>query len=260
MLVGVSLDGKQFFYSSPLVVKRGETEEISNFHGHRSAWFTCSCCPPNIARLIASVAGYLYSTDRNSIWVHLYAGGSAEVDLADQSVRLTQKTKYPWDGKVAITVRPEREAEFTLALRIPGWCRKPSLKVNGKSFSLKAVTRKGYAHVKRRWSKGDRVELLLPMPVELIEAHPNARQDAGKVAIQRGPVVYCLEEVDNFKNLHDVVLPGNAKFTATFQPKLLGGVTVLTARATKRETTGWAGTLYPANSSKHKSETSKANR
>ena len=222
-LSGISLDGKRFFYENPLAAYPGAPsgKREPGTHHRRIGWFGCSCCPPNIARLIASVAGYVCSADAKSIWLHLYAGGSAEVALGGQAVRLSQRTRYPWDGKVAITIRPEKAAEFTLALRIPGWCRKASLKVNGKAVSLKAVTRKGYAHVKRLWKKGDRVELLLPMPVEMVEAHPSVRQDAGKVALKRGPIVYCLEEVDNGKNLHNVALSRSTKFAATFQPKLL---------------------------------------
>jgi len=253
-LAGISLDGKQFFYENPLAAYPGAPsgKREPGTHHRRVGWFGCSCCPPNIARLIASVAGYVCSADRNSIWVHLYAAGSAEVALGGQTVKLTQRTRYPWDGKVAITVRPEKAAEFTLALRIPGWCRKASLKINGKAVSLKPVTRKGYAHVKRLWKKGDRVELLLPMPVERVEAHPNVRQDAGKVALKRGPIVYCLEEADNFKDLHNVALSRSTKFAATFQPKLLGGVTVLTAKATQRDTAGWADDLYSADAGKLK--------
>ncbi len=259
-LSGISLDGKEFFYENPLAAYPGAPSgrRIPGTHHRRVGWFGCSCCPPNIARLIASVAGYVYSTDANSIWVHLYAGSESQVEVAGQTVSLTQKTDYPWDGKVRVTVRPETPAEFTLALRIPGWCRKASLKVNGKAVSLAPITQKGYARVKRVWEKGDRVELLLPMPVEAVEAHPNARQDAGKIALKRGPIVYCLEEADNFKNLHDVVVDRDAKWTARFDPKTLGGVTVLTGKGTVRESAGWAGKLYSADASERKTVSLKA--
>jgi len=259
-LSGISLDGKTFFYVNPLAAYPGAPSgrREPGTHHRRVGWFGCSCCPPNIARLIASAAGYVCSSDNNGLWVHLYAGCSVQAQVAAQTVNLTQRTKYPWDGKVMMTVRPQTPAEFTLALRIPGWCRKPSLKLNGKAVSLKSITKKGYARVKRLWKAGDRVELLLPMPVELIEAHPSIRQDAGKVALKRGPIVYCLEEVDNGKRLHDVILSRDAKFSVKFDPKLLGGVSVITAKAHKRDSVAWGDNLYSTDATKLKPTAIKA--
>jgi len=130
--------------------------------------------------------------------------------------------------------------------------------VNGRSVALKPITRKGYAHIKRRWKKGDRVEFNLPMPIERVEAHPNVRQDAGKVAVQRGPIVYCLEQVDNGPNLHDIVLPAKAKLRAKFEPKLLGGVCVITGKAKRRHAKDWGDELYSADASKQTPTTIKA--
>jgi DUF1680 family protein len=259
-LSGISLDGKWFFYENPLAAFPGAPSgrRLPGTHHRRVGWFGCSCCPPNIARLIASVAGYVYSADSSSIWVHLFAGGSAEVEMGKQTVKIAQKTQYPWDGKVTFTVTPEQPSEFTLAVRIPSWCRKPSLKVAGKRITVAPITKKGYAFIKRTWKPGDHVELTLPMPVEMVEAHPNARQNAGKVALKRGPIVYCLEEADNFKNLHNVAVSRSTKFAATFKPKLLGGVTVLTAEAATRDTAGWGDDLYSADASKTKPVTIKA--
>ncbi|MHC4563972.1 MAG: glycoside hydrolase family 127 protein, partial [Planctomycetota bacterium] len=259
-LSGISLDGEWFFYENPLAAHPGAPSgrRVPSTHHRRVGWFGCSCCPPNIARLIASVAGYVCSSDDKSLWVHLYAGSKAEAEVGGQTVSLTQRTRYPWDGKVSMTIRPRTPAEFTLAVRIPGWCRKATLKVNGKAVSLKAITKKGYAHIKRVWKNCDRVELLLPMPVELIETHPNVRQDAGKVAVQRGPIVYCLEEADNGKRLHDLRITRDTKFTAKFDPKLLGGVTVLTAKATKRDATAWSDDLYSPHATKLTTTTIKA--
>ncbi|KKN35682.1 hypothetical protein LCGC14_0781260 [marine sediment metagenome] len=259
-LSGISSDGKRFFYENPLAAHPGAPSgrREPGTHHRRVGWFGCSCCPPNIARLIASIAGYVCSSDDKSLWVHLYAGGSAEAQIGGQTVKLTQRTRYPWDGKVSMTLRPETAAEFTLALRIPGWCRKAALKVNGKTVSLQAVTKKGYAHIKRTWTKGDRVALDLPMPVERIEAHPNVRQDTGKVALKRGPIVYCFEQVDNFKNLHDIALPADAKLQTTFDAKLLGGVCVITGKAKMRVVEGWGDELFSADATKVKTVAIKA--
>jgi DUF1680 family protein len=163
---------------------------------------------------------------------------------------LEQVTHYPWKEKVVIKVRPDRPALFTLALRVPGWCRNPRLEVNGKRVALKPVVKKGYARIRRTWRKGDRVELRLPMPVERIEAHPSVRQDAGRVALQRGPVVYCLEEADNGKDLADLVLPRNARLSAKFESGLLGGVVAITGKAKRRARSGWNGKLYRPMASK----------
>ena len=222
---GVSLDGRKFFYVNPLA---------SAGRHHRQDWFGCACCPPNIARLLASLGGYACSQEADAAWVHLYAQGRAELEVAGVPVEIIQKTEYPWDGLVRLIVRPDRPARFTLALRIPGWCRGAKLSVNGKPVALARIVRKGYAHVERRWMPGDVVTLDLPMPVERIEANPEVRQDCGRVALRRGPVVYCLEQVDNGPRLNDIVLPRDAALKAVFRPDLLGGVAVITGRASRR--------------------------
>ena len=162
---------------------------------NRQEWFGCACCPPNVARLIASLARYIYSTTAKDLYVHLYVGGSAECTIRGRKVQVVQETEYPWKDKIRLRVNPASPAEFGLALRIPGWARTFRVNVNGKSVKL--APKKGYVHIVRTWKKGDRVDLVLPMAVERIEAHPAVRQDAGFVALQRGPIVYCLEEADN---------------------------------------------------------------
>jgi len=245
VLSGVSLDGKRFFYANHLTVY---PQAAKGAHDHvaasRQDWFGCACCPPNIARLIASIGQYVYSTSKDELYVHLYVGGSAECSVAGEKVVIRQETQYPWDGLVKLTVEPEAPSRFALALRIPGWCRGAKLEVNGKAVGLRGVTRKGYAVLRRVWERGDRIELVLPMPVERIEAHPAVRMDCGKVALQRGPIVYCLEELDNGPHLADIFLPRSSKLTAEYRPKLLGGVVVIRGKAKRRETTGWRDRLY----------------
>jgi len=246
---GVSLDGKSFFYVNPLE-SRGDAR--------RQPWFSVSCCPPNIARLLASFGQYVYSESRSEACVHLYVQGSGELDIGGRKVVLEQKTGYPWKEKVAITVRPETPAEFTLALRIPGWCRSARARLGGRSVRLAPLLRKGYARIRRRWNPGDTVELTLPMPVERVEANPAVAAAAGRVALQRGPLVYCLEEVDNGADLNDLVLPRNAKLEAKFRRDLLGGVMVVRARARRADRVAWKGALYQFAGSKPKPSTLEA--
>jgi hypothetical protein len=247
VLSGVSLDGRRFFYVNPLAVQpqapgAGKTE--------RQDWFWCACCPPNIARLLASLPRYVYSESPRAAYVHLYVRGRATLGVAGQAVELRVETGYPWKEKVRITVRPERPATFALALRIPGWCRAVTLKVAGAPLALGPIVRKGYALIRREWSAGDVVELTLPMPIERVEANPKVRADCGRVALERGPVVYCLEEADNGPGLDELCLPRGAALRSEFRPRLLGGVTVITGTARRRDPAGWADALYRPTASK----------
>jgi len=258
VLSGVSLDGRRYFYANHLTVcPEASRSAAGHIAAGRQEWFGCACCPPNIARLIAGIARYAYSTSSDALYVHLYIAGSAECELAGTRVAVRQQTDYPWQGKVTITVEPEPEARFAVALRIPGWCRGAKLKVNGKPVALARFTRKGYAVVRRAWAKGDRVDLTLPMPVERLEANPRVRMDCGKVALQRGPIVYCLEEVDNGKDLADVALPQRSRLVVATDSKL-GGVLVIRGRALRRHARGWKNVLYRSVRSSVKAFTFKA--
>jgi len=248
VLSGISLDGKKYFYVNPLEVwpeaceKRQDQKHVDTT---RRSWFSCACCPPNIARLLASLGQYIYSKDEDTIYVHLFAGSEADCELAEQQVSLTQRTEYPWKETVEITVRTETEVRFTLAIRIPGWCKNAEVTVNGEDVKIATVSRKGYARITRLWRSGDRVEILLPMAIERIHAHPAVRANAGKAAIQRGPVVYCLEEVDNGSNLPDLSLPQDAKLSLGSCERSLAGAPVIHGVALRsRITAQWRDTLY----------------
>jgi uncharacterized protein len=244
LLSGVSLDGMSFFYQNPLEAD-GKT---ALYQGQvvRAPWFEVSCCPPNIARFLPSMPGYVYARKDDTLFVNLFVAGTAGVELAGQSVRVTQETRYPWDGSVSIAFDPDKAAEFALRVRIPGWARnepvpsdlyrfldrspeKPALRVNGAETAIDL--RDGYAVIRRRWAKGDRVELRLPMPVRRVVARESVVEDAGKAAVQRGPLVYCAEGVDNGGRALDLVLSDAATFTAAFEPKTLNGVVVVRARS-----------------------------
>ncbi len=235
-LAGISLAGDTFFYENPLE-SRGDH--------HRWQWHRCPCCPPNIARLIAAIGTFAYAEGDAELAIHMYAASEAELHLADGRVTLTQATDYPWSGDVRVAVAPDRPRRFALLLRIPAWSRHSTLAVNGEPLDLVAITHDGYARVEREWAAGDVVALGLDLATERLYANPAVADDAGRVAIRRGPLLYCLEAVDNpGVGLSQVVIPRDAVWTATFEPALLGGVTTLHADALAEQTADWNAALY----------------
>ncbi|MCU0780701.1 MAG: glycoside hydrolase family 127 protein [Akkermansiaceae bacterium] len=238
VLTGVQLTCDAFFYPNPL-----ETGPAK-----RQPWFDCACCPSNIARILPAQPGYLYATKGDTLFACLYAASDATVKLAGAPVKVVQKTAYPWDGKVAITVTPQAPKAFAFGLRIPGWARnqpvpgdlyrylgaspgQPVITVNGQPAQVRLA--QGFATLERTWQPGDTVTLELPMAVRKTAAHDKVRENAGRVALERGPLVYCVEGLDNGKldDPHNL-LPGvEAEFKAEFRPDLLGCVTVLTGPA-----------------------------
>ncbi|HND61227.1 MAG TPA: glycoside hydrolase family 127 protein [Opitutaceae bacterium] len=228
VLSGMSLDGTKFFYVNPLELIPSVAKRRYECHlvkTQRVGWFGCACCPPNLARLFASLGEYLASQQPDGLALHLYAEGELRFTAAGRDVRLAVRTDYPWTETVAIEVRPAQPAEFTLRLRIPGWCRGATVAVNGQRTSL--AVQDGYVALRRTWTAGDKVELTFPMPIERVYADPRVAPVAGRVALQRGPVVYCLEEPDHGDNLAAVALPRDAALTARTDPGLLGGCVVI---------------------------------
>jgi DUF1680 family protein len=241
-LSGVSFSGDRFFYPNPLAAD-GVTR-FNQGHCERAPWFACSCCPVNVVRFMPSIAGYVYATKRDRVYVNLYIGGTATVPVAGADVQFTQTTDYPWDGQVRIEVTPPTSHEFTLRLRIPGWARnKPVpgglyrflevprartvVRVNGKLIPSKLVD--GYAELRRTWRIGDVVEVEFPMYARRVVARDEVAACAGRVALERGPIVYCLEGVDHDGAVADLVLPPEAELRSTFEPELLRGVTTIRA-------------------------------
>ncbi|CAM4294792.1 glycoside hydrolase family 127 protein [Paenibacillus alkaliterrae] len=239
VLSGISLDGKSYFYVNPLEVWPATANfrhDMSTVKVTRQPWFGCACCPPNIARLIASLGQYIYSkndSDRE-LYVHLYIGSKLELEIDGHRVQVTQQANYPWNGQVSLELTLEQSADFAVAVRVPGWCRNAAITVNGQETDI-SQQEKGYVKIQRTWQNGDRIELVMDMPVEIVHPHPNLRENAGKVALQRGPVVYCLEEEDNGPNLQDIVLPSDAEFDVHFEKGLFGGVSVLTGSGLRSE-------------------------
>jgi uncharacterized protein len=245
---GVSRDGQRFFYANRLAVYPAVMERRiggHHFSSFRQAWFGCACCPPNIARLYASLGAYVASTAAERVALHLYAAGEIEAPVSGGTVRLAVRTDYPWDGRVSITVTPGQVKRFTLCLRLPGWCARPALRINGRRQPLASQVRSGYACIDRDWRAGDQVDLDLPMRVERVEAHPSVRQAAGRIALRRGPIVYCLEACDNGADLADIAVPRQASIAAE-KSSLLGGCVVLRGRAERRSRAGWEKRLYRA--------------
>ncbi len=221
ILSGISLEGTKFFYVNPL---------SSRGNHHREAWFDCPCCPPNVERFIASIGERIYAFDENQILVNQFIASDTTVKLAKSSVKLSQRTNYPWDGDVKINVSAEPAEQFPIKVRIPGWCEGASISVNGQKIE-KLDVNNGYASLDRKWNAGDEIEVNFPMPVKRVYADSHVDADVGRVAIQRGPIIYTLEGVDNAGTVRNLVLPKDAQMTSEFRKDLLGGVSVVKGQA-----------------------------
>ena len=248
-LSGISLSGDRFFYPNPLA---------SEGKYQRSPWFGCACCPTNIVRFMPSLPGYAYAYNPGGLFVNLFVSGGATVEMGDDTVRMTQQTRYPWEGDVKIMVEPETQGArkvFAVCIRIPGWTqespvpsdlylhsdlgpkdweqRKVTIKVNGEPVALEIVN--GYVRIQRAWEVGDIIELNLPMPVRRVRSHRKVKANRGRIALQRGPVVYCFEGVDNPQGVGNLVLPPDATFQTEYRGDLLGGVVTITGQGKIRQ-------------------------
>lgn len=235
-LSAVGVDGKGFLYCNPLSWDGKASGPSFHHTGRRWSVHRCYCCPPQVARTLAKLHGWAYSVSDDGVWVNLYGGSRLTGELPDGSaVRLSQQTRYPWAGRVKVTVEAAPRKAIALRLRIPGWADRAAIRVNGQRHA--GAARPGtYAAIRRTWSRGDTVELDVPMRPRLMVAHPKVRSLRGRVAVMRGPVVYCLESPDlpAGTDFGRIALPAGAKLTPRFRKDLLGGVTVLTARAVLR--------------------------
>lgn len=251
-LSGVSLSGIEYFYRNPQA-SNGFSPNAENARGHdaregyqRNSWWETMCCPPNIERTLASLPGYFFSTADEGIWVHLYDRCEATLQCADTAVALAINTDYPWDGEIAITVTPEAAAEFSLFSRIPEWATNATISVNDATAEAIAP---GYAEIKRTWQPGDVVRISLPMPARFTRAHPYVAENRGCIAIERGPIVYCFEGIDNpDSDVRDLYIPADslypASWTATFEADMLCGLTVLRGEGAVPDRNVADGPLY----------------
>ncbi len=253
-LAGVSLQGDAFFYVNPLA-SDGKRKFNVGQAATRAPWFGTSCCPTNVVRFMPSLPGYVYATKGNDLYVNLFLTNQSKLTVGGKSVQVQQQTNYPWDGKVTLTVRPTQAQAFSLLVRLPGWAsgkpmpgnlyqyvnaisKAPVLKINGKSITY--TTEDGYARIDRTWKPGDRLEWTLDMPVREVKANQQVTDDIGKVAIERGPVVYCAEGVDNDGKALSLAVPTGMTFRPSWQPDKLGGITSLSG-----QTNGKALSLIP---------------
>jgi DUF1680 family protein len=246
LLSGYGLDGKSFFYTNAMQINQNHSH--NDIERHRSGWFTCSCCPTNIARFIPSIPGYIYAQQKDDLFVNLFVGSETEVKMnKDYLVKIKQTTEYPWQGTVKIEVNPTKSTQFNLNIRIPGWARKqpiPSdlylnmdtltkpivLKINNQAQKL--VLKNGFAVLSRVWKKGDVVELILPMEVQRIVSNTHLKDNINKVALQYGPLVYCAEGIDNQTKTHNLILPEQTAWeTKTIQLENLSKVIQIEGKA-----------------------------
>jgi len=233
-LSGISIEGNEFFYTNPLASK-------GNIN--RRSWYKCPCCPTNIVRFIPQIPGYIYTTDGNRIFINLFIGSVASIELQDTKVKLIQETEYPWSGDIRIKISLAQTEEFTIAIRIPGWvCDKPVpsdlysylrknknttiIKINGKIIDFELE--KGYAIITHVWQDNDVIELNIPMSIRRVLCNNNVEENLGKVAIECGPIVYCIESVDNKVDaIFKLKLNDNENLKVKYQIDLLGGVNIV---------------------------------
>jgi DUF1680 family protein len=234
ILSGVSLKGDTYFYENPLEAGKSRT---------RWAWHGCPCCPPMFLKIMGALPGCIYAQEEGAVYVNLFIGSRATLTVNGAKVVFQQTTRYPWDGAIRLSVQPEGETEFAINVRLPAWCQEPRLTVNGNPLATFEKVR-GYARLQRKWRRGDGIELSLPMPVQRIKAHPKVEADLGRVALERGPIVYCLEAADNGGHVRNLVIPPEAQLSADHRADMLGGVTVIRGLAAALHRVAWPDTLY----------------
>ena len=236
-LSGVSIHGDKFFYPNPL--------ESDGSH-ERKPWFDCSCCPTNVARFLPSLPGYVYANTENDLFINLYIGNEASINMNFGDIGISQSTNYPWDGNVKINIEPETKSKFTISLRIPGWAQnkpvpsdlyqymnksdeKPIIKINNAETKYKIIN--GYAKINRKWEKGDIIEIDFPMPVRKVIANEKVTEDNGKFSIERGPIVYCAEWIDNGGKVRNLLLDKNTDLTYEYNETLINGLNILRGKS-----------------------------
>lgn len=246
-LSGISLDGTRYFYVNPLEVHPQVAQvryDMKHVETERVPWFGCACCPPNIARLILSLDKYVYTILDDSCYVNVYVAHQSTLRINDQEIGLNMQTDYPWDAQIDIEVELDKPTQFSLCLRWPAWAKEAYLSINGEAIDIQGNVDKGYITIDRVWEHGDKINLYFPMEVLKLSAHPKVHENAGKIALQRGPMVYCLEEVDNEPDLTDISIFQQAVFHTEYREDMLGGIVVLQTEGQRSSLQQWEGKLY----------------
>ncbi|MGC3943439.1 MAG: glycoside hydrolase family 127 protein [Chryseolinea sp.] len=243
MISGVGMDGNSFFYTNAMEITRAFNH--SDMEGVRSGWFTCSCCPTNVTRMIPSIPGYAYATRKGEVFINLFVSGSASMKVDGQPLEIVQQNDYPWNGGLKFAVNPARSGKFSLKVRIPGWSRDEAIPSDLYSFTNNSEQKigitingtpvnftmsNGYAVLDRDWRKGDNVEVTLPMEIRRVVANKKLVDDRQKVALQRGPIIYCAEWKDNNGKVSDMLVPNDVTFTTEFHPDLLHGIQTISGK------------------------------
>ncbi|XID95563.1 glycoside hydrolase family 127 protein [Paenibacillaceae bacterium WGS1546] len=241
---GMSRDGKRFFYVNPLELAP-DVCGVNHIYDHvkptRQGWFGCACCPPNIARLLASLGQYIYTVKDRIVYTHLYVGSKAEIELGGEAVALSLKARDASSGHYRMEVTTARPTAFVAAFRVPEWTDRVSVTINGVPYPDHSwIVENGYIHVPRRWTSGDRVELIFSMPIRRMKGHPAIRHTASRVAIQRGPFIYCAEEADNGPNLHQLVLPRDSELELADRAAFAGNLPMIQAAAVRLRADDWS--------------------
>jgi DUF1680 family protein len=244
VLSGISMEGTKFFYTNPLAASADYPYHL-RWEGGRQSYIQLSdCCPPNALRTIAEVNNYMYSLGGDGLYVNLYGGNRLSTRLKDGSfISLEQQTNYPWSGNISIIINEAPANELAMHLRIPGWCKRSTIRINAVQVPVKNGD--GYATIKRRWKKGDRIELVLDMPAVLLESNPLVEETKNQVAVKRGPVIYCLESPDlPQQKVFDVVIPASIRLTPVAMKLDKGNIMALTGQAQLEQHNNWGNTLY----------------
>jgi DUF1680 family protein len=251
-LDGLSLSGDRFFYGNPLASDRNHS---------RSEWFGTACCPSNIARLVASLGNYIYSYNKNAVWINLFIGSDVRIPIDKHQLALSMQTGYPWKGNTTIVIREAPSTSVQLRIRIPGWLSEPvdgglyrylnsfqdsvQLLINGDNIPF--TKEHGYAVVNRKWKKGDSISFVTPMRVRKVVSHEKLLHNKDRIALQYGPLVYCVEGIDNANKAYNFIVPDNTSFTVNYQPSLLGGVNQILFNARKLQTGADGRTVHLTN-------------
>jgi len=242
LISGIGLDGKSFFYTNAMEVRNSFTHK--DIERERSGWFECSCCPTNLTRLIPSIPGYMYAQKEDNLFVNLFINSTVDLTINKKPVQIVQQNDYPWNGNLQFKINTAKANSFKLLLRIPGWAGEDAIpsdlykfvgsslatvdiKVNGQKIDY--TIQNGYAVINRSWKKNDLVEFNLPMEVKRVVANEKITNDIGKVALQRGPIMYCAEWADNNGKTSNIIIPANTSFTSEFKPAVLNGIMTLKA-------------------------------